>query len=51
MKKRVKRGGPRVPRARNPYALAVRRRHPGAEVSPRAYRRRPKHKRPPVVEE
>jgi hypothetical protein len=46
MKKKRRRNGLRLPRARNPFALAVRRRRPGIEPSPRSYRRRPKHKRP-----
>jgi hypothetical protein len=49
MKKR-KRGALRVPRARNPFALAARRRRPGVEPSPRSYRRRPKHK-PPLTQD
>jgi hypothetical protein len=43
--KRPKRGGQkRLPRARNPFALHARRRKAGAEPSPFAYRRRPKHR-------
>ena len=45
MSKRPKRGGQkRLPRARNPFALHARRRKAGAEPSPQAYRRRPKHR-------
>jgi len=43
--KRPKSGSPkRAPRARNPFALHARRRKAGAEPSPQAYRRRPKHR-------
>jgi hypothetical protein len=43
--KRPKRGASkRLPRARNPFALHARRRKAGAEPSPLAYRRRPKHR-------
>jgi hypothetical protein len=43
--KRPKSGGPkRAPKARNPFALHARRRKAGAEPSPQAYRRRPKHR-------
>jgi len=45
MSKWPKRGtSKRVPRARNPFALHARRRKAGAEPSPLAYRRRPKHR-------
>ena len=45
MSKRPKRGDlKRAPRARNPFALHARRRKAGAEPSPHAYRRRPKHR-------
>jgi hypothetical protein len=45
MSKRPKGGSPkRAPRARNPFALHARRRKAGAEPSPQAYRRRPKHR-------
>jgi hypothetical protein len=47
MKKRARRSGPgakRAPKPRNPFALAARRRPAAAAPSPRAYRRRPKHK-------
>ena len=35
-----------APNARNPFALAARRRRAGIEPSTRAYRRRPKHQPP-----
>ena len=38
-------------RPRNPFALVLRKRPGGAEASPRAYRRRTKHKRKIEVEE
>jgi hypothetical protein len=46
MRKKRKRSALRVPRVRNPFALAARRRRPGVESSPRSYRRQAKHKRP-----
>ncbi|HKF61742.1 MAG TPA: hypothetical protein VKB42_10310 [Dongiaceae bacterium] len=52
MKKgRVRRPGAKraAPKARNPFALAARRRRAGIEPSTRAYRRRPKHQ--PAAEE
>ena len=40
-------GGKRAaPKARNPFALAARRRRAGIEPSTRTYRRRPKHQPP-----
>ena len=43
-------GGKRAaPKARNPFALAARRRRAGIEPSTRTYRRRPKHQ--PAAEE
>jgi hypothetical protein len=38
-------------RPRNPFAIVLRKRAAGAEASPRAYRRRAKHKRKIEVEE
>ena len=38
-----------APKARNPFALAARRRRAAIEPSTRAYRRRPKHQ--PAAEE
>ncbi len=38
-------------RPRNPFALVLRRRAGGAEASPRAYRRRAKHRRKIEAEE
>jgi hypothetical protein len=38
-------------RPRNPFAIVLRKRAPGAEASPRAYRRRPKHEKKIEAEE
>ncbi|HEX4569149.1 MAG TPA: hypothetical protein VH184_01895 [Dongiaceae bacterium] len=45
---RARRSGAKraAPKARNPFALAARRRRAGIEPSTRAYRRRPKHQPP-----
>jgi hypothetical protein len=43
---------PGAGRPRNPFAIVLRRRAAGAEPSPKAYRRRPKHSKwKPEIEE